>query len=349
MKTFESFHAAFPDLQGCVISHPADIFYLTGFFCPDALLLFSADPVLVTDSRYSVAAKQVSCRVKVFGGSYITGAAEEAKAQGLKALGVQENSLTAGDYLTLSEQGFALSPVGGFFTHLRARKTKEEVEKIRAAQAVSDRAFQAFLPCIKPGMTEKQLRNKLETLLFDCGADALAFETIVASGSNGAKPHAVPSEKPVQAGEFITFDFGARVGQYDSDMTRTVALGDVSAEQTRIYNAVLEAHETAMAALAPGKTGKEIDRIARDVLEKYDLAQYFTHSLGHGVGIDIHEEPNLSFRNDRPLEEGSIVTIEPGVYIEGFCGVRIENMAVLTRNGYDDLTATDKKLIKIPY
>ena len=153
----------------------------------------------------------------------------------------------------------------------------------------------------------------------------------------------------MQAGEFITFDFGARVGQYDSDMTRTVALGDVSAEQTRIYNAVLEAHETAMAALAPGKTGKEIDRIARDVLEKYDLALYFTHSLGHGVGIDIHEEPNLSFRNDRPLEEGSIVTIEPGVYIEGFCGVRIENMAVLTRNGYDDLTATDKKLIKIPY
>lgn len=337
----------FPDIKGYVISNPADIFFLTGFYCADSLLLYSSDPVLVTDSRYEVAAKSASCRVYITPSTYIAGIAEEAQKQGISLLGFQEENLSASDYLFFLGKGFTLKKTENVFTEIRRTKSESEIAKIQRAQDITDKAFVALLEYIKPGVTEKQLKARLEFLMFDFGADGLAFDTIVASGVNGAKPHAVPSDKKIEKGEFITFDFGARFEEYDSDMTRTVALGEISDEMERIYNAVLEAHEVSASMLAPGVICSDADSEARKVLEKYGLEKYFTHSLGHGVGIEIHELPRLSKKSDTSLKVGDIVTVEPGVYIEGFCGVRTENMYAINRDGHKNLTGTDKKLIKL--
>jgi Xaa-Pro aminopeptidase len=183
--------------------------------------------------------------------------------------------------------------------------------------------------------------------MFSLGADGLAFETIVASGANGAKPHAVPSDNKIKSGDFVTIDFGARKDNYDSDMTRTVAVGEITKEMENIYNTVLFAHEKGRDALKPGVSCKEADAAARKVIEDAGYGEYFTHSLGHGVGIEIHESPRLSKTSTDILKVGDIVTVEPGIYIEGFCGVRIENMYVITRDGYENLTVSDKKLIKL--
>lgn len=337
----------FPDIKGYVVSNPADIFHLTGFYCVDSLLLYSSDPVLVTDSRYEVAAKSASCRTYITPSSYVAGVVEKATEQGLDVLGFQEENLSAADYLFFVNKGFALKQTEGIFTDIRRTKSESEISKIQRAQDITDKAFASLLEYIKPGVTEKQLKARLEFLMFDYGADGLAFDTIVASGVNGAKPHAVPSDKKIEKGEFITFDFGARLEEYNSDMTRTVALGEISNEMERIYNAVLEAHEVSASILAPDVICSHADLEARKVLEKYDLEKYFTHSLGHGVGIEIHEMPRLSKKFDLPLKEGDIVTVEPGVYIEGFCGVRTENMYAINRDGHKNLTGTDKKLIKL--
>ena len=337
----------FPQAEAFVVSNPADIFYLTGFFCSDSLLLYGTSPVLVTDSRYAVAAKSARAEVRIVSGSYIEGIAQAAKQKGYRVMGIQEEHLRTEEYLFLKKEEFSLLSTHGIFCSLRAAKTEREVQAIRAAQAVTDRAFERFLPFISEGVTEKQLRARLEFLLFDSGADGLAFETIVASGVNGALPHAVPSDRPIKKGEFITFDFGARVGGYCSDMTRTVALGCVSTRLLEIYEAVDKAHEAGAACLKAGISCRKADEAARQVLFEAGLGEYFTHSLGHGVGIEIHEQPRLSQKSEDILVPGHVVTVEPGVYIEGFCGVRTENMYVISLSGHENLTGTDKKLIKL--
>ncbi len=342
----DTFLKYFPEAEGCVISNPADIFYITGFYCVDALALLSKETTLLTDSRYTVASKEANCKVNIVN-SYIDGVIKEAKKQGLTSLGIQEDYLTASDYIKLTEAGFKLTETKGFFTVFRASKTEEEIEKIQKAQDITDKAFTEILNYIKPGVTEKEVRAKLEYLMFSFGADAIAFETVIASGINGAKPHAVPSDKKIEKGEFVTLDFGARLGNYDSDMTRTVAVGDITPEMERIYNTILDAHEAGKSVLKAGIKGADADKAARDVIEKAGYGEYFAHSLGHGVGIEIHESPRLSQRTDDILKVGDIVTVEPGIYIEGFCGVRVENMYAITRDGYKNLTGSDKKLIKL--
>ena len=342
----KTFCEKFPELQGCVISNPADIFYITGFYCVDALVLFSKETTLLTDSRYTVASKEANCKVNIVG-SYIDGVIEEAKKQGITSLGIQEDYLTASDYIKLTDAGFKLTETKGFFTSVRCSKTESEIEKIIKAQEITDKAFTEILNFIKPGVTEKEVRAKLEYLMFSFGADGIAFDTIIASGTNGAKPHAVPSDKKIESGEFVTLDFGARLGNYDSDMTRTIAVGDITPEMEKIYNTVLKAHEAGKSVLKAGISGFDADKAARDVIVQAGYGEYFSHSLGHGVGIEIHESPRLSQKSTDILQVGDVVTVEPGIYIEGFCGVRIENMCVVTRDGYKDLTVSDKKLIKL--
>lgn len=343
---FNAFLKKFPDLQGAVISNPADIFYLTGFYCVDALVLFSKETALVTDSRYTVASKEANCKAIILN-SYIDGIIDEAKKQGITSLGIEEDYLTASDYIKLINAGFKLTEMKGYFTSVRCSKTEEEIEKIKNAQKITDKAFNEILNFIKPGVTEKEVRARLEYLMFSFGADSIAFDTVIASGKNGAKPHAVPGDKKIEKGEFVTLDFGARLGNYDSDMTRTVAVGDITLEMEKIYNTVLASHEVGRETLKAGISGFDCDKAARDVIEKAGYREYFSHSLGHGVGIEIHESPRLSQKSTDILKVGDIVTVEPGIYIEGFCGVRIENMYVINRNGYENLTASDKKLIKL--
>ncbi len=342
----DNFLKTFPETQGCVISNPADIFYITGFYCVDALALFSKETTLLTDSRYTVASKEANCKANIVG-SYIDGVIEEAKKQGITSLGIQEDYLTASDYIKLVNAGFKLTETKGYFTSVRCSKTESEIEKIIKAQEITDKAFTEILNFIKPGVTEKEIRMKLEYLLLSFGADAIAFDSVVASGINGAKPHAVPSDKKVENGEFVTLDFGARLGNYDSDMTRTVAVGDITPEMEKIYNVILEAHDAGRDVLKAGISGFDADKAARDVIVKAGYGEYFAHSLGHGVGIEIHESPRLSQKSTDILKVGDIVTVEPGIYIEGFCGVRVENMYAITRDGYKNLTASDKKLIKL--
>ena len=342
----DNFLKTFPETQGCVISNPADIFYITGFYCVDALALFSKETTLLTDSRYTVASKEANCKTNIVG-SYIDGVIEEAKKQGITSLGIQEDYLTASDYIKLVDAGFKLTETKGYFTSVRCSKTESEIEKIIKAQEITDKAFTEILNFIKPGVTEKEIRMQLEYLLLSLGADAIAFDSVVASGINGAKPHAVPSDKKVENGEFVTLDFGARLGNYDSAMTRTVAVGDITPEMENIYNVILEPHDAGRDVLKAGISGFDADKAARDVIIKAGYGEYFAHSLGHGVGIEIHESPRLSQKSTDILKVGDIVTVEPGIYIEGFCGVRVENMYAITRDGYKNLTASDKKLIKL--
>lgn len=342
----DNFLKTFPETQGCVISNPADIFYITGFYCVDALALFSKETTLLTDSRYTVASKEANCKANIVG-SYIDGVIEEAKKQGITSLGIQEDYLTASDYIKLVDAGFKLTETKGYFTSVRCSKTESEIEKIKKAQEITDKAFTEILNFIKPGVTEKEVRMQLEYLLLSLGADAIAFDSVVASGINGAKPHAVPSDKKIEKGEFVTLDFGARLGNYDSDMTRTVAVGEITPEMENIYNVILEAHDAGRDVLKAGISGFDADKAARDVIKKAGYGEYFAHSLGHGVGIEIHESPRLSQKSTDILKVGDIVTVEPGIYIEGFCGVRVENMYAINRNGYENLTISDKKLIKL--
>lgn len=344
---FKALKEKFPDISGYVISNPADIFYLTGFYSEDCLLVYSENPVLVTDSRYTVAAKISRIPQRIVDSGYIKGVIDILNEQNIKNVGIQEEHLLTSDYLALSEAGFTLNKTNGIFTAFRCSKTEEEIEKIKEAQKITDKAFSEILPFIKAGVTEKEIRAKLEYIMLSLGADGLAFETIVASGANGAKPHAVPSDKKVEAGDFVTIDFGARLNNYDSDMTRTVAVGEISKEMEDVYNIVLLAHEKGRDALKPGVSCKEADAAARKVIEDAGYGEYFTHSLGHGVGIEIHESPRLSKKSDDILKVGDVVTVEPGIYIENKFGVRIENMYVITRDGYENLTVSDKKLIKL--
>ncbi len=344
---FKTLKEKFPNVQGYVISNPADIFYLTGFYSVDCLLVYSENPVLVTDSRYTVAAKISRVPQRIVDNGYILGVIDVLNQQKIKNVGIQEEHLLTSDFLSLKEAGFNLEKTNGIFTSFRCSKTESEIEKIKNAQRITDKAFEEILPFIKEGISEKELRAKLEYIMLSLGADGLAFETIVAAGSNGAKPHAVPSDNKIKSGDFVTIDFGARLNNYDSDMTRTVAVGEISKKMEEVYNTVLLAHEKGRDALKPGVSCKDVDAAARKVIEDAGYGEYFTHSLGHGVGIEIHESPRLSKKSDDILKVGDVVTIEPGIYIENEFGVRIENMYVITRDGYENLTISDKKLIKL--
>ena len=216
---------------------------------------------------------------------------------------------------------------------------------MRKAAAITSEAFEAVLPKIRPGMAETELRLELENCMFRLGAEKLAFDTIIASGENGSLPHAVPGSRKLRKGDMITMDFGAKVGGYCSDMTRTVALGEPSPELRKIYSTVYRAQTMCEAALAAGKNCRDIDRLARDYIDSQGYAGRFGHGLGHCVGIDIHEDPRLSPGCHDILKAGMVITVEPGVYVPGVGGVRIENTCLVKENGSEPLTTARKELV----
>lgn len=230
-------------------------------------------------------------------------------------------------------------------TSLRAVKDLAEVEIMRQAQQITDRAFSDLLTWIAPGLTELEVASRLEYSMRLDGAQSIAFASIVASGPlHSAMPHAIPSSRKLEAGDLVVIDFGAKYGDYCSDMTRTVAIGEPSAELKRIYDAVLLAHEECKKAIRPGIEYSKIHALAEQVINEAGYEGYFTHSLGHGVGIDIHELPRLSSKSEGLLEVGNVVTVEPGIYVPGVGGVRIEDFGVVTTDGFDDFTASAHEL-----
>ena len=225
--------------------------------------------------------------------------------------------------------------------------TFDEVECIKKAQAIAEEAFEYILTFIKPGVTEKQIALELDFYMLSHGAEALSFETIAVTGKKTSMPHGVPDDTVVESGDFITMDFGAVYKGYHSDMTRTVAVGSVSDEQRKIYENVLQAQKSALSLLRAGEACQKADAAARDIISNAGYGKFFGHGTGHGVGVEIHEEPNLSPNYESPLKVGNVVTVEPGIYLPGKFGVRIEDMALITEDGYENLTKTPKELIVI--
>lgn len=249
----------------------------------------------------------------------------------------------------LSRAGVAcLTPrLHGDICDLRMVKDAEEVELMRRAQEVTDAAFEHICGFIQPGQTEQQIRVELENYMLSHGADALSFSTIIASGPNGANPHAQPGERQVQKGDLIVMDYGAGFHDYHSDMTRTVSVGEPSDEQRAVYDVVRRAHETCAAAVHAGVIGRDIHQMAVDVISEAGYGDYFGHGLGHGVGIEIHERPNFGLRWNRPVPSGSVVTIEPGIYLPGRFGIRLEDFGLVTEDGYEPFTRSTHDLVVV--
>ena len=329
-----------------------DLRYLTGFAGSSGFAVVSAGhALLLTDVRYvEQAARQCpGWRIERHGRPVTKELAAELHGAGVQRLAFDPAGLTVAlcDELRAGLPGVVLQPAAGTVAALRERKDAAEVAAIARACAISDAAFAQLLPLIRPGITERELARRLEDLLYVHGADGVAFEAIAASGPNAALPHALPSAREIAAGDFITFDFGARVAGYCADMTRTVVMGRASPRQRRLYEAVRRVQAAGVAALRAGACCGEIDAAAKEAIKTAGYGEYPTHSLGHGVGLAIHEAPALRPDSADILAPGHVVTVEPGIYIPGFGGVRIEDTAVIEQHARRVLTTTTRRLIEL--
>jgi Xaa-Pro aminopeptidase len=263
-----------------------------------------------------------------------------------KKVGIEEDYLTHGEYLMYAERLQAeLVPCQKQISGFRAVKEAWEIERMLHAQEITDKAFADMLKVIRAGMTEKELAAELIYSLYKHGAESLAFAPIVVSGPNTSKPHGVPGDRELQYGDFITMDFGAKVDGYCADMTRTVALGFVSDEMATVYETVLRAQEAAIAMTKAGVTGKEVDGTARQIIADAGYGPYFGHGYGHSLGIEVHESPSPNPSNDQPLPAGVVCSAEPGIYLPGKFGVRIEDVVILEEGGCRNITKSPKNLI----
>ncbi len=339
------------DLDAVLVTNLSDIIYLTGLRNPDCALIIARDNnFFITDARYILDAQCLADKYNIVQceRSYMLKAKELLLDKKIRSVGVQDKHLTLNDYLFLTENcASSFIAISDGITAIRAKKSDAEIKEIISAQKITDDAFCYLLDFIKPGITEKEIAFELEMFVRKNGAERLSFDSIVASGPNSAKPHAIPTDRKVQMGDMITIDYGCVVNGYCSDMTRTVAIGKPNDELKKIYDIVLDAHNIAKENLAPGRSAKEIDALARNHITSLGYGRCFGHGLGHGVGIDIHELPVLSYRSNDILQKGNVVTIEPGIYIPGLGGVRIENMCYITDDGYCDITKSDNKFIII--
>jgi Xaa-Pro aminopeptidase len=358
---FISNHLLLDKSHAALITSQVNRRYVTGFKSSYGVVVVTKDRnYFLTDNRYYEKAVEVvtNCKVVVV---------DDLKDQGLKhqleyifikhqieTISVENQSMT----LSMLEKYKKMFPqieidtssrLSDAILKKRTVKTQEEVEKIVTAQKIAERAFGKLVSKLRAGMTEKQIAAVLNYYMLELGADGPAFDIIAASGKNSAVPHATPTDKPIEHGDFLILDFGAVVDGYHSDMTRTLVVGKPTESMKRVYDAVKSANEDAMRAVRVDITGKLLDNVARATLEAWGYADYFKHSLGHGVGLEVHEKPTLSVKSQShsTLREGMVVTIEPGVYIPGKFGVRIEDMVVVTKSGCINLTKTSKNLIYV--
>ncbi len=330
-----------------------DLRYLTGFTGSSGFAVVTAgEALLLTDVRYvEQAARQCpGWRIERHGRPATEELAAALHGAGVRRLAFDPAGLTVAlcDELRAGLPEVALHSAAGTVTALRERKDAAEVAAIARACAISDAAFARLLPEIRPGISERELARRLEELLYRQGADRVAFEAIAASGPNSALPHAQPSAREIAPGDLITFDFGAGVAGYCADMTRTVVMGAASPRQRRLYEAVRGVQAAGVAALRAGARCSEIDAAAKQAIKAAGYGEYPTHSLGHGVGLAIHEAPAMRPGSDDVLAPGHMVTVEPGIYIPGFGGVRIEDTVVIEAHARRVLTTTTRRLIELP-
>ena len=325
----------FPSSAGCVLVTSEKSYFLTDFRYMEAASLRIRHMECIEYKRMSESINQL------LGKHDIKRIYIESDYMTIDNLSMWQKSLPNQTIITEPKLNYTLQ-------EMRAIKSHDELDKIRQAQQLTEYGFDYILDFIKPGKTEREIALELEFAIRKQGADGASFDFIVVSGVNSSMPHGVPTDKPVENGDFVTMDFGAIVDGWHSDMTRTVAVGSVSEEQKKVYDLVLNAQLTALSVLKAGITGQEADSAARDLIDKAGYGHFFGHGTGHGVGLDIHEDPRLSTNaSDVFLKSGMVVTVEPGIYLPGKFGVRIEDMAVITQNGYENLTNAAKELIII--
>lgn len=326
-----------------------NIRYLSGFSGSEAALFLTADDrILVCDSRYTLqASDEARCCTVVEFARKLEGISTLARERACRRIVFEAEKTSVATLKAFSDAmpDVEFIPLADQLDQLRARKSPEEVRAIEFSAKVASSAFKKLLPTIRPGMSERTLAIELEMMMKRGGADEKAFDFIVASGERGALPHGRPTEKLLKNGELVTFDFGACCNGYNSDETVTVALGKPDSRLIEVYRIVKEAHDLALAEVKPGIECSKLDNIARSHIESCGYGDYFRHGLGHGVGLEIHEMPTLSGRSLQSVEEGMIITVEPGIYIPGLGGVRIEDMVLVTAEGCRILSNVDKELI----
>jgi Xaa-Pro aminopeptidase len=336
------------ELDGVMISKPENRVYFSGFDGSSGLLLVSRTQAkLITDFRYieQAASQAPEFSVVRHGSDLYATVLSEIDSLGLKKIGFEGDFLTWDAYQRLTE--ITAEPVSVHLDELRTAKDQGELALIRRAVVLADNAFTHVLPFIKPGVREEDIALELEFHMKKNGAEKNAFDIIVASGKRSALPHGKASAKIIEAGDLVTMDFGAVFKGYHSDITRTVIVGQATTKQREIYNLVLKAQLAGAAAVAPGKLGREIDAVARDIIAAAGFGDFFGHGLGHGVGLVIHEQPRLAPVSETVLAPGMVVTVEPGVYLPDWGGVRIEDTVVVTAAGVEILTASSKELIEL--
>ncbi|MBO4562092.1 MAG: aminopeptidase P family protein [Clostridia bacterium] len=337
-------------LDGALITSGTNIRYFSNFTSDEAVLIVTENRrVLLTDFRYTIQAKeQCGTEIEVKETSRAIATDEIAAVLnevGAKKCAFEDGYLTVRAFNSYKELPVELVPMTPEIDRCRLVKNEYEIECMAKAQSIADEAFAELLTVIHAGMTEKEVANELDHLLRRHGAEENSFDTIVGSGPNGALCHALPGPRKLQEGDLVVIDFGAKYNGYCSDMTRTIAIGEPSDELKKIYDIVRRAQQAALDALRPNMSAQELDAIARDVITAEGYGPCFGHSLGHGFGLDIHEAPYASTRSKDTLVPGSTITVEPGIYVEGLGGVRIEDDCVLTEDGYLDLAHTAKDLI----
>lgn len=342
------------DVPALLVSDIGNVQWLTGFTGSSGSVIVTPDGgAFLTDSRYAIQAKQQVTGIDAFTFAtptqYQDFLAGHVRRLGLKRLGFEDTVTvrTLGQWREALEE-VEWVPTKDALQPFRMIKTPEELAKIRAACALADACFEHIQRMLRPGVAEYDIGLDIEFFFRRHGAK-LAFPPIVVGGPNSAKPHGEPGDRPLQDEDFVTLDFGAMLDGYCSDMTRTVVIGKATGRHRLIYDRVLEAEVRCIEAMRPGANGKDVDRLAREILDRdgADLSQHFGHSLGHGLGKAVHDAGRLSVTADQPIEVGQVWTIEPGVYIDGFGGVRIEDDIVITETGCEVLTHSPKELLEL--
>lgn len=339
---------AFTHCDAILITSPHNLRYFTGFSGGEGVALATKEKsYLFVDSRYTMAAKEEVKDFEVI--EYSTGRKEIfEELSKISLLGYEDAFLTVKEFASYKKvlKNTKWYECSNVLEGLRMVKTEREIELLKKAESISVQAFTEVLPFIKEGVSEIEIASELEYRMRKKGAEGISFDTIVVSGYKSGMPHGRPDEKLIQNGDFVTMDFGCIYKGYCSDMTRTVVVGKADAGQKKIYNIVKEAQRRGLEAICEGKICSDIDAVSRDYIAQEGYGDYFGHSLGHGVGLCIHEMPNLSAKSDIVLKEGMVVTCEPGIYLANG-GVRIEDMVLVTKNGCVNFTDFPKELIEI--
>lgn len=334
-----------------LVTSLANIRYLSGFTSDEAALFITEkSQYLITDFRYTIQASEQApgfTVIDICGRAFADCIASLPEIASCKRCAFEEKGLSVGAFRAYEQLPLTFIPWSDAMTKLRIIKSAEELESLQKAQSLADSAFEKLLKRIRSGMTEKQVAAELNYIGACLGSEGPSFDTIVGSGPNGAMCHAIPSDRPLLNGDLVVLDFGCIYNGYHSDMTRTFGVGQVSDECRHIYDIVLEAHNRALAAVKPGANGRQLHMIAADYISENGYGDCFGHGLGHGFGLEIHEQPRASVKSESVLEPGMTLTIEPGIYVEGLCGVRIEDCVAVTENGYLDFVSSPKELLVI--